>query len=119
MKYIKYFESTTNLKIGDYVICAEHSGADDYKALIEFEIRNIGKVVDFRTNNNMNNEFDGIAAEYNTFVQYDNIPDEIYDDFNYHKDIEYCRIFAKDEIKHSSENKEDLIPFISVIKYNI
>lgn len=136
MRYIKLYENlddgsnnrTTGLiydgypKIGDYVICEEHSGSEDYKTyktLIEFEIRNIGKIVDFRNTTNLNDEFNGIDQKYNIFVQYNNIPDEIYDDFNYHNDIEYCRIFAENEIIHSSKNKKDLEHIIKAKKYNL
>ena len=49
-----------------------------------------------------------MPENYDIFVKYDNIPDEILDDFNYHRYIEHCRIFSLAEILFSSSNKEDV-----------
>lgn len=125
MRHIKEFEKVELKdgypKIGDYVICVEDSNDTVFNAklLIKFESENIGLVVDYRDRNNINSEFEYIPSKYNIFVQYDKIPDEVYDDFNYHKYIEYCRIFKKEEIIHSSKNKEELEHIIKAKKYNL
>ena len=117
MKYIKTYEDlANNPEIGDYVICDEKGNDEE---ISDFEKNNIGRVVDYRTVYNTNPTFDSISTFFNIFVQYKNVPNEIYDDFDYHKRIANCRIFSKKEIKYCSKNKEDLEIILQANKFNI
>jgi len=120
MKYLKTYEDLdNNPEIGDYVICEEADDINDILELADFEKNNIGRVVDYRTVDNTNPTFDSISTFFNIFVQYKNVPNEIYDDFDYHKRIANCRIFSKKEIKYCSKNKEDLEIILQANKFNI
>ena len=117
MKYIKAFEELKD--IGNYVICEEKDSSVDNFEIESFINNNIGQVVDHRTKNNMNVAYDGVPSIYNIFVQYENLPNEIEYDFEYHKHIKNCRIFRLEEIKHSSKNKKDLESILISKKYNL
>jgi hypothetical protein len=123
MRHIKTYEKLENeLKIGNYVICKELDDNVD-KNIERFIDNNIGIIVDFRKNNNISNDYKEIPMKYNIFVKYEDIPDEIYDDFDYHKYIDNCRIFMSNEILYSSFNKEELEEILdlqlSQNKYNL
>lgn len=129
MKYIKTYEELDQdqPKIGDYVICNEITGNnqlnDDEFMIKSFISKNIGQIVDFRTKDNISSQYDTVENKYSIFVQYEDLPDEIYDDFDYHTNIDYCRIFNINEIIHWSENKdelEEILEFDSTVnKYNL
>jgi len=129
MRYIKTYEKLDKdqPKIGDYVICKEletNNVLNDAEiSIVNFISKNIGEIVDFRTDDNMTQEYIEVAYKYNIFVQYENIPDELYDDFAYHKKFDKCRIFNINEIIHWSKNKEELeeiLEFDSTVnKYNL
>lgn len=103
------------LEIGDYVICHEVYNISS----IYFVNNNIGQIVDFRDDNNIEESYIDIEPQYYIFVKFNNVPDNIYDDFDYHKKIEHCRIFSEEEIEYSSKNKKDLEIILKSKNYNL
>lgn len=106
------------LEVGDYVICNE-TGSTDAADVINFERNNIGQIVDFRDNDNIEESYINIEPRYYIFVKFENVPDNIYDDFDYHKTIDRCRVFSEEEIEYLSKNKEDLETILKSRKYNL
>lgn len=101
MKYIKSYESIENEpKIGDYVLCDEETTDHDVK---EFVKTHIGKLVLIQ---------DILVTNYNYKIYY-NDSDKYFGNNGNHRSM------TRSEIKHWSENIEDILPFLSSNKYNM
>ena len=92
-----------NLKIGDYVVCTPNPPSKNISNKELLELTNF-------INNNI-----GKCVFMDRFyrIQYENIPHSLLDYFNM-KDF---RFFSPDDIKFSSPNKEELIPYIQSNKF--
>lgn len=112
MRYIKKFENSYNIEIGEYVICDEESGNKNYTNFLK---NNIGQVVSYYDN-----------VKYPYVVKYENIPDNILNRFDevdipdqpgfLYKDR---RVMGEEEIIFHSKDKKDLEMFLTANKYNL
>lgn len=109
MKYLKTFESLDEPENGDYVSCQEHPSFN----ITTFTFNNVGRIVrrDIRNDD---------SVEY--VVEYDNISEDLLGYFGYmNHDFGsgYYRKMARKEIKFWSKNKENVIEYIVMRKYNL
>ena len=121
----KIFEKVDNEpKIGDYVICSE---LESYKDIgIEYFLsENIGKCINIIYNNNF-----GEGSDKKYIIEYYNIPYKIKNYFKFDKvtGVPYgsgssivtnCRIMSRQEVIHSSEDKDYLKIILISKKYNL
>ena len=117
MKYLKTYENLNEPQIGDYCICYEERldpNDNDNIILINFLKNNIGKIIRERDPN-----IDAINPNIHFFVQYENIPKELYIFFRFVNGRNDVRGMSKKEILKYSKNKKELEIFIDINKYNI
>lgn len=109
MKYIHYFESIKNPKIGDYVVCYEEDeitkSTKDIPGFLEFISNNVGRYIDV---------FDSDVFPYE--IQYQNIPENIKE---YYFNDDGTRQFSRKQIIFYSKSKEKAEIFIQSKKYNL
>ena len=122
---IKGFNSANDLKhhymAWDSVIREFEIIGEATKNLINSELLDNSKreIVDFRNDDNIEESYINIEPRFYIFVKFENVPDNIYDDFDYHKTIDRCRVFSEEEIEYSSKDKEDLESILKSRKYNL
>lgn len=112
MKHLKQYENKENLKykIGDYVICSDHSHIrDEYKKYLENNIGRIKFIIEY--------DSDGEYNEYPYGVRYENVPSEFKSLFN-DDDYKNCRWFSDEEILYN-DTIENLETILAGKKYNI
>lgn len=110
MKHIKYFENNNEKpQIGDYLICEEKPEWESTPELINFIANNIGILKEYDDETNIDKLI--------YVVQYDNIPNNISDHFNYN--YYNCRGYYRENIKLFSPIKEKIKPFINANKFNL
>lgn len=117
MKYLKsLYENiiSTEPKIGDYVICTD---IEDKPEFINFLNNNIGKIVMIKRNIPDNDKLTNVYV-----AKFDNIPENIKSFFKYRSinNTHYnLRGFYPHEIINFSENKNDLLTYLTANKYNL
>jgi hypothetical protein len=111
MKYLKTFESSNRLKIGNYVLCEEYGIGYEDKATKLFIKNNIGKYIMYDK-----------TAKHKYVIEYENIPDSLrYVDFfrNPITGERNVRWMNRTEIIKFEKNKIELELFLKMDKYNL
>lgn len=109
MKYIKTFEDIiTEPQKGEYVICYDDD-EDNIPQYNEFIKSNIGKIIGIDSRN----------KEYPYIIEYENIPNVIWDLFDNFDDLSNCRRMKREHIINHSKNIDELQPYVQAIKYNL
>jgi len=111
MKHLKRYESINDKpQTGDYVLCKTSYGA---KRIDDFLKNTIGVCLGkayIGHNIELREKLKDIFK-----VKYDNIPDNLKDDYFFNN----IRSISRNEIIHFSPNKEDLEEIITANKYNL
>jgi len=117
MKYLKKFENLIVPKIGDYILTKlPIDDVDEITMIInKFLNENIGKIVGINRH----------PVEYSYYVQYDNIPKDLFTNFNYTKhredviQYENYRIINLRYILHFSDKLFDINILKNANKFNL
>jgi len=118
MKHLKLYENVNEPEIGDYVICQDNEKLKSASALNNFLQKHMGQYF------KVTEKTDPISAwqKYPYMIRYDyhTIPEELQEEYFMNcKDFDDAIAMSRDEIKHFSKNKKDLLPYITANKYNI
>jgi hypothetical protein len=110
MKYIKSYEALDDLEIGDYVICKheEEKPFGEFAKTYEFIESSVGRFI----------KYDRWSASYPYIVKFENIPDNIKDEFTHNRTTD-CRRFKRSEIIDHSLSKAELLAKLESKKYNL
>jgi len=110
MKHLKQYETINEglPTVGDFVICAENISSDNEVRAKEFTQNNIGQLVKIEDND----------RHYRYRVKYENVPYDISYQFMIY-DGDYIRPMTLPELTYWSKDKNELLPYITVNKYNL